>query len=64
MTLKEISSAAMLMSDNIAANIMLTNLGDPQELTDFLKDNRLHYNSKGVCNNYMSRLVIQYLKNI
>lgn len=36
-TLKEACSAAMLMSDNTAANIMLENTGGPQGLTKFLR---------------------------
>ncbi|GLI57599.1 hypothetical protein PM10SUCC1_31130 [Propionigenium maris DSM 9537] len=36
--LDEVCSAAMLMSDNTAANIMLRNLGGPQELTKFLRE--------------------------
>ncbi len=38
MALDEVCSAAMLMSDNTAANIMLRNLGGPQELTKFLRE--------------------------
>lgn len=38
MTLKEVTSAAMLMSDNTAANIMLNNLGGPKGLTKFLRE--------------------------
>ncbi len=37
MTLEEVASAAMLMSDNTAANILLDRLGGPQELTEFLR---------------------------
>ncbi|WP_084140902.1 class A beta-lactamase [Psychrilyobacter atlanticus] len=38
MKLNEVCSAAMSMSDNTAANIMLENLGGPQELTKFLRE--------------------------
>jgi len=36
MTLGEINAAAMIVSDNTAANLMLDVIGGPQEFTDFL----------------------------